>query len=182
MANCGFYLWRLNERASMGSCPQLRHPTSGFIWFPSPLALYIVWCLRQQLSTASASQFQLSQAFQEGDQVPTQPPRYALNPCSGLLSHFISMCECYAALGNKIQIGKCGREGPWGGCMREEKRSVFLHCVWRQRSNITSLVAFSAPYRGDVETLHMETCLISRDQLGSSWRRLHLPCSLDTSS
>lgn len=135
MANCGFYLWRLNERASVGSCPQLRHPTSGFIWFPSPLAFYIVRCLRQLLSTGSAPQFQLSQAFQSSRRGIKYPAphshSYSLNTCSGFSYHFITMCECYAVLENKTQIGNCSREGPGQGCKRDGRGQFFSVCVWR---------------------------------------------------
>lgn len=63
---------------------------------------------------------------------------------------------------------------------REEERSVFL-LVSGDRGPIPqivdfflsagkdlSLIAFSAPYRGNVETHQMETNLISMDQLGRS--------------
>lgn len=143
--------------------------------------------------------------LQEGRSSPSplNPPSYALNTCSGFLSLFITMCECYAALENKILIEKCSRKEACKRCRRaecggggrgEQRGQCWSVCVWRQRYNTTvltspsfrkdlSVVGCYAPYRVDMKILHWETSLISRDlKLGSSCRKLHIPCLLDTSS
>lgn len=115
-----------------------------------------------------------------GINYPTPAPQIC--SCSGSLSRFITMCECYAALENKV-VGRA----------REEERSVFL-LVSGDRGPIPqivgfflptgdlSLVAFSAPYRGECGNSSHGNMSNIQGQLGSSWRWLHLPCPLHISS
>lgn len=130
--------------------------------------------------------------FQEVNQVPASPLPQLFSEY--LLWLFISFhlpcCECYVVLENKTQIRTVLGKGQEKD-VREMGEVSFAQSVSGGKgptshllsslsscSKDLSLVACSAPYRTDVEILHMETFLISWEFL----QGLHILCPLDTSS